>query len=68
MAGAMRAAVHFTLGFHAVADDSAAAMQAKRCELGDGALKAIKGVLLAFQGDRKRFVVIVSAGFAFHGE
>jgi hypothetical protein len=63
----MSAAVHFALGFHPVTDDSASTMQAKGSEFRDGTFKAVEGVFLAFQSDRKRFVVIVSAGFAFHG-
>src|SRR5581483_5854264 len=65
MASAVRAAIHFAVGFHAVAEDAAAAMCAHRGELLDRALEAVEGMrAAACDAHGKSLVVTVTAHFA----
>src|SRR5438105_4687245 len=65
MAGAVRAAVHRAVGFHAVAEDAAAAVAAERRELLDRALEAVERVRVAAgDADGEGLVVTVAADFA----
>ena len=54
-----------SVGFDAVAHDTAIAMRANRCERMDCALEAIKDVAVSLHDNLKRLVIIVLADFAF---
>ncbi len=60
----MRAAEDHSFFFHAMTQDLGAAMRAGRRELVDRAFEAVERVALAVHDDLKRFVIVVSAGFA----
>jgi hypothetical protein len=64
-AGAMGAAIEGPFGFDAMADDLAIAVLTLRGEGVNGAFEAVEIMGLAADGDFHRFVVIVSANFAF---
>ena len=68
MLRAMSAAIHRAICFHAVADDPATTVQASGRETRNGAFEAVKGMLFAaIERHGEGLVVIVAAGFAFHG-
>jgi hypothetical protein len=65
MFGAMRATEHHPAGrFHAVANDAAAAMGARRRQSVNRALKAVKRMRLAAHNHLKRFIVLITAHLA----
>lgn len=55
----------FSVGFDAVAHDTATAVRANRRQRVDCALEAIKGVTLSAHNNFKHLVIIVFADFAF---
>ena len=57
-------AIHFSVGFGAVADDPAATVKACWREHVYGALEAVEGVHLVLDVDLEGLVIIVPAGFA----
>jgi hypothetical protein len=64
-ARAVRAAKDFRAALDAVADDPATAMTALRRHYVDGALEAVEDVGFPLAFDLDRFVVVISAVFAF---
>lgn len=61
----MDAAKDLSIGFHAVADDTAVAVRANWRQCMDCAFEAIKRVMLVANDHLKRFVVVIFANFAF---
>ena len=61
----MDTAEDFSVRFHTVADDTAAAVRANRRQRVNCALEAIKGMAFSAHDDFKRLVIIVLADFAF---
>ena len=61
----MDTAEDFSVRFHTVADDTAAAVRANRRQRVNCALEAIERVALSAHDDFKRLVIIVLADFAF---
>ncbi len=65
MLGAMDAAKDATLRLHAVADNAAATMIARRRQGMNGAFKAIEGVRLAVHHHLKTLVILIAANVAY---
>src|SRR5262249_8536244 len=61
---AVDAAEDFSLHFHAVADDTAVTVRAKKRKRGDCALETVESMTLSAHDHFKRLVVIVLANFA----
>ena len=59
----MDATDDLSIGFHAVADDSAVAVRANRRQRVDRAFEAIERVMLAGHDHFKRFVMFIFANF-----
>ena len=55
----------FAVSFDAVADDTAIAMRANRCQRVDCALETVEDVTFSGHDYFKRFVILVFANFAF---
>src|SRR6185436_328968 len=64
LTGAAHAAVERAAGLHAVPDDPAIAMLARRSEKVDRALEAVEGVALPVQDHVEGLVVLVAAALA----
>jgi hypothetical protein len=65
----MGAAVHHALGFHTVADNTAAAVVTLWRERVDGAFERIERVFMSGKGDNKGLIVVVAADVAdSHGK
>jgi hypothetical protein len=63
VAGTMSAAKHFAVGFHAMPDDPAAAVDTAGRQGVNGTLEAIEGVYISVEVDLQRFVVFVATNF-----
>jgi len=61
----MDTAEDFSVRFHTVADDTAAAVRANRRQRVDCAFEAVESVTLSAHDDFKRLVIIIPANFAF---
>jgi hypothetical protein len=64
--GAVRAAVKYAIGFHAVTNDPASAVCAGGCQRVDGAFETIENMRDPAHPDLKTLIVHVAAYFTSH--